>query len=299
MDATRTYLQLTDDGQFRPAFGDFPTFTVRLVANPSPELYRECYRTVGKDYHWRDRWDWSDEEIARHLATPGVTLHVAQLDGRFVGWYELRRVPEDDSVEIAYFGLAPDALGKGIGKHLLSYAVQDAWALSPRRVWLHTCTLDHPAALPNYLARGFAAYRTETYRVDSKPMFKLKLPQVSRRTLILIAAGVVLLPLLGFGLWTWSALTWSYSEGERAGYVQKFSKRGWVCKTWEGELAMVNVPGALQEKFAFSVRDDLVAQHITASMGKRVTIKYEQHKGVPTSCFGETEYFVTAVKVLE
>ena len=299
MQATRTFVQMTDPGQFRPAFGDFPSFDVRLIPNPPPELYRECYRTVGKDFQWRERWDWSDEEIARHLATPGVTLHVAQQDGRFVGWYELRRVAEDDSVEIAYFGLVPGSLGQGLGKHMLSHAVRDAWALGPQRVWLHTCTLDHPAALPNYLARGFAPYRTETYRVHSRPMLKLKLPQVSRRTIILIATGLVLLPLLGFGLWTWSALTWSYSEGERAGYVQKFSKRGWVCKTWEGELAMVNVPGALQEKFAFTVRDDLVAQHISASMGKRVTISYKQHPGVPTSCFGETEYFVNAVKVLE
>ncbi len=299
MDATRTYVQLTDPSQFRPAFGDFPSFVLRRVERPSPELYRECYRTVGKDYHWRDRWDWSDQEIARLLATPGISLHVAQLDGRFAGWYELRRVEEDDSVEIAYFGLAPAALGKGLGKHLLSHAVQDAWALEPKRVWLHTCTLDHPAALPNYLARGFTAYRTQTYRVDSPLMFKLKLPKISRRAVILTVAGVVVLPLLVFAIWTWSALTWSYSEGERAGYVQKFSKRGWVCKTWEGELAMVNVPGALQEKFAFSVRDDMVAQHITASMGKRGTITYEQHTGVPTTCFGETEYFVTAVKVLE
>jgi len=299
MEATRTFVQLTDPAQFRPAFGDYPSFVLRRVEHPTPELYRECYRTVGKDYHWRDRWDWSDEEIARHLATPGVTLHIAQFEGRFIGWYELRRVAEDDSVEIAYFGLAPGALGKGLGKHLLSYAVQDAWALAPKRVWLHTCTLDHPAALPNYLARGFTAYRTEAYRVDSQPMVKLTLPKISRRAVILTLTGIVVLPLLVFGIWTWSALTWAYSEGERAGYVQKFSKRGWLCKTWEGELAMVNVPGAMQEKFQFSVRDDIVAQHLTASMGKRVTISYKQHPGVPTSCFGETEYFVDAVKVLE
>jgi hypothetical protein len=130
-------------------------------------------------------------------------------------------------------------------------------------------------------------------------MFKIKLPTISRRTWMLIAGGIVVVPVLVLAVWTWSALTWSYSEGERAGYVQKFSKRGWVCKTWEGELAMVNVPGALQEKFLFTVRDDIVAQHILASMGKRVAITYEQHKGVPTTCFGETEYFVTAVKVLE
>ncbi|MGH6692874.1 MAG: hypothetical protein ACREF4_19575 [Gammaproteobacteria bacterium] len=102
-----------------------------------------------------------------------------------------------------------------------------------------------------------------------------------------------------FGANTFGALTWTYSRGERAGYVQKFSQRGWLCKTWEGELAMVNLPGALQERFAFTVRDDVIAQHLLGSMGKRVSIVYEQHKGIPTTCFGETEYFVTAVKVLE
>ncbi len=81
------------------------------------------------------------------------------------GWYELRRVADDDSVEIAYFGIVGEAIGRGFGKHLLSCAVRDAWALRPRRVWLHTCTLDHPHALPNYLARGFTKYKTETYEV--------------------------------------------------------------------------------------------------------------------------------------
>lgn len=115
------------------------------------------------------------------------------------------------------------------------------------------------------------------------------------RWLVAAAGGVVLL----FGVYTFFTLTWTYSRGERAGYVQKFSAKGWVCKTWEGELAMVNIPGAMQEKFTFSVRDDLIAQHITSSMGERVSLTYEQHKGIPTDCFGETEYFVTAVKVIE
>ena len=88
---------------------------------------------------------------------------------RLAGWYELRRVAEDDSVEIAYFGIVAGEFGRGFGKHLLSSAVRDAWALAPSRVWLHTCTLDHPNALPNYLARGFTPYRTETYEVDSAP----------------------------------------------------------------------------------------------------------------------------------
>ena len=115
----------------------------------------------------------------------------------------------------------------------------------------------------------------------------------------LIIAGVIATPILLFTLYTWSALNWSYSQGERPGYVQKFSKKGWVCKTWEGELAMVTIPGTMSEKFNFTVRDDVVAQQILGSLGKRVALTYHQHKGVPTSCFGETEYFVVAVKVVE
>jgi len=115
----------------------------------------------------------------------------------------------------------------------------------------------------------------------------------------LIIAGILLTPIVLFVLYTWSALQWSYSEGERAGYVQKFSKKGWICKTWEGELALVSMPGTVAEKFYFTVRDDVVAQYINQSLGKRVALKYQQHKGVPTTCFGETEYYVVAVKVVE
>src|SRR5256885_5363802 len=107
MEATRTYLQLTTPGQFRSAFGPFPELAIERVAHPTPTLYRECYRTVGEAYHWRDRWDWTDAEIQAHLAQPEIILYVARRRGALAGWYELRRVPEDDSVEIAYFGLAP------------------------------------------------------------------------------------------------------------------------------------------------------------------------------------------------
>jgi hypothetical protein len=103
----------------------------------------------------------------------------------------------------------------------------------------------------------------------------------------------------GFVLYTWSVLTWSFSKGERAGYVQKLSKRGWLCKTWEGEIAMVSMPGTVSEKFTFSVRSDAVAEQINRAAGKRVVLIYEQHKGVPTSCFGETEYFITDVRIVE
>ncbi|HEV3486798.1 MAG TPA: hypothetical protein VG106_15410 [Vicinamibacterales bacterium] len=109
---------------------------------------------------------------------------------------------------------------------------------------------------------------------------------------------VVLLPVLLLTAWTAITLNWDYSRGSRAGYVQKFSKKGWLCKTWEGEIAMVNVPGAAQERFEFTVRNDSIAELINGYQGQRIAIEYEQHKGIPTSCFGETEYFVTGVRPL-
>jgi hypothetical protein len=115
----------------------------------------------------------------------------------------------------------------------------------------------------------------------------------------LIIAGAILAPVIVFGLYTWAALTWSYSSGERAGYVQKFSRKGWVCKTWEGELALVSIPGTMSEKFYFTVRDDSVAAHVNETMGKRVALVYHQHMGVPTRCFGDTQYFVIGVRSVE
>ena len=109
---------------------------------------------------------------------------------------------------------------------------------------------------------------------------------------LLVGAVVV------FALYVMVALSWSYSEGERAGFLQKMSLKGWICKTWEGELSLVALPGAAPEKFYFTVRDEKVAQLVNAAAGKRVTLSYEQHKGLPTSCFGDTDYFVTGVKEL-
>ena len=113
---------------------------------------------------------------------------------------------------------------------------------------------------------------------------------------LLVFLGLLLLGAVG---WVWLTLTWSYSEGERAGYVQKFSRKGWLCKTWEGEIAMVTMPGAIPDKFEFSVRDDAVAAQINALAGKRVVLSYEQHKLVPTSCFAETEYYVTGARAVD
>jgi hypothetical protein len=113
----------------------------------------------------------------------------------------------------------------------------------------------------------------------------------------LVKSVLVLLVLTA--VYTWATLSWSYSTGERAGYVQKISRKGWICKTWEGELAMVTMPGTMTEKFTFSVRDDAVAAKITQAMGKRVSLEYEEHMAVPTSCFAETRYFITGVQVVE
>ena len=119
------------------------------------------------------------------------------------------------------------------------------------------------------------------------------------RTQKLIIAGVVVLPIFVFSLYTWAALSWTYSNGERAGYVQKFSEKGWICKTWEGELAIVSIPGTMAEKFYFTVRNDSIARLVNLTMGKRVALVYHQHMGVPTTCFGETQYFVVDVKAVE
>jgi hypothetical protein len=114
-----------------------------------------------------------------------------------------------------------------------------------------------------------------------------------RATAILLSLLVAIAVL--FALYVWSALSWSYSEGERAGLLQKLSRKGWLCKTWEGEILLSSMPGAIPERFAFTVRDPAVVRQLQGVMGQRVQIGYTQHKGLPTSCFGETEYFVEKV----
>ena len=126
-------------------------------------------------------------------------------------------------------------------------------------------------------------------------------PETSHRTrrLGLLALLLILLvPALIFGTWSWVTLNYSYSKGERAGYVQKLSKKGWVCKTWEGELARANLPGTMPEIFRFSVRNDSIARILEKNVGKRVSLTYDQHRGVPTSCFAETQYYITNVRLV-
>ena len=111
--------------------------------------------------------------------------------------------------------------------------------------------------------------------------------------------GLLIAFVLLFAAYTWLVLSWSYSVGERAGYVQKISKKGWICKTWEGELALVTMPGTVGEKFFFSVRDEATAERINRSIGRRVSLDYEEHIGVPSSCFGETRHYITGVRTIE
>jgi hypothetical protein len=120
-----------------------------------------------------------------------------------------------------------------------------------------------------------------------------------RKAVLILLLMIVLVPLVIFSLWSWVTLGYVYSTGERAGYVQKLSKKGWLCKTWEGELAMVNLPGSVTPQiFNFTVRSDSIASLLEQDLGKRVSLTYEQHRGVPSSCFGETEYFVSNVRIV-
>ncbi|MDB5920230.1 MAG: hypothetical protein JWR40_4464 [Massilia sp.] len=121
----------------------------------------------------------------------------------------------------------------------------------------------------------------------------MTMPKRMSFILLSIVAAIIAI----FAAYTWAALHISYSEGERAGFLQKFSRKGWICKSWEGEILLSSMPGAIPERFAFSVRDDAVAHQLIAAMGKRVNLSYAQHKGVPTDCFGESEYFIEKVAI--
>jgi ribosomal protein S18 acetylase RimI-like enzyme len=165
----RTYLEMRDPAALR---GEPWTATDARLARRdpcTPAEYRALYRLVGARWAWRDREDWSDDTLAAYLEREDVAVWVVEdADGAPGGYFELAR-HVDGSVEIAYFGLAERLFGRRLGAQLLSAAVREAWALDPTYVWLHTCTLDAPAALPNYLARGFTPVRRETYVTQATP----------------------------------------------------------------------------------------------------------------------------------
>jgi ribosomal protein S18 acetylase RimI-like enzyme len=164
MQVTRTYLEMRAPDDLVPSPEPDGT-RIEAIRSCPPSFYRYLYAEAGREWHWVDRLDWTDEAIRAHLAQPAITLWALWVSGAPAGWFELKR-DEDGSVEIAYFGILPGFRRRGLGRHLLAEAVRRGWALGARRVWLHTCTLDDPAALPNYRARGFRPYKEETYAVD-------------------------------------------------------------------------------------------------------------------------------------
>ncbi|HTE47609.1 MAG TPA: GNAT family N-acetyltransferase [Gemmatimonadaceae bacterium] len=165
LEVVRTYLELRSLAQLRAS--PIPDAGVRVVrrASITAEHYRRLYRAVGDAWYWHDRNAWSDQRLLRHLAAPDVAVWECLVHDETAGFFELQR-NDDGSVEIAYFGLVAAFMGRGIGKALLSRAAEEAWNFGASRVWLHTCTLDSPQALPNYRARGFEEVRTEKYVVQ-------------------------------------------------------------------------------------------------------------------------------------
>ena len=162
---TRTYLRMTAPEQLRPARLPDARARIERMHECPLSFYRFLYAEVGRAYHWVDRLVWSEERWRARLQQAGLQLHLMTWAGAPAGYYELER-HVDGSVEIAYFGLLPEFLRRGLGGHLLTAAVEDAWRLGATNVWLHTCTLDDMAALPNYERRGFQAFRSEVYTAE-------------------------------------------------------------------------------------------------------------------------------------
>ena len=164
MRATRTYLELTDRAAVVPKRIDRDGLRVDRIERCAPVFWRSLYQEVGGPYHWVDRLPWTDLEISTYLSDPAVSLWVLTVNGEVGGYFELRHT-EEGSIEVAYFGLRPGFYGQGLGGYLLTAAAERAFDTGANRVWLHTSTLDHPSALPNYLKRGFRPYRSEEYEV--------------------------------------------------------------------------------------------------------------------------------------
>jgi GNAT superfamily N-acetyltransferase len=168
VEVTRTYLQMTGLDEFSPALLSDERVRIERALECPASFFRYLYREVGRNYHWIDRLGWSDPEIRDYLASPAVRLWVVYCSGVPAGYVELLD-HEDGSTEIAYFGLLPEFIGRGLGKHLLSFAIERAWHDGANRVWLHTCTLDDPAAMPNYVKRGFKPFKQENYFTTIAP----------------------------------------------------------------------------------------------------------------------------------
>lgn len=170
MSVTITYLEIHSAAELRPKRCPDPDFRVQEARVKQWQVNKFFYGFVGGAWAWWEKLSWSDEQWRTYAEDARLRTWIASCSGSPAGYFELRR-DDDDGVEINYFGLAPAFLGRGFGGSLLTTALESAWATQPRRVWVHTCTLDHPAALPNYLARGMKIYRTELEN-DPPPQFQ-------------------------------------------------------------------------------------------------------------------------------
>lgn len=154
------YLEMTDPGELRPAPAPKDWCEIRPVTVPCPEFNRFFYTAVGGDWFWVDRLPWTHDDWLCYLTQPGQETWVLLMGGNPAGYFELTEHP-GEGVELAFFGLLPRFIGRGLGGHLLTAAIRRAWAKKPVRVWLHTSSLDHPSALPSYQARGFRLYKQD------------------------------------------------------------------------------------------------------------------------------------------
>jgi GNAT superfamily N-acetyltransferase len=168
---TTYYLEMTAPGQLRPKRTSRSEVVLARVRTPMPELNRFFYTAVGGDWYWIDRLPWTYPQWLAYLDRPGLETWVLSVSGIPAGYFELEMQAGAD-VEVVYFGILPQFIGQGFGGHLLTEAVERGWAWGARRVWLHTCTLDHPNALAHYQARGFRVYRqeTKTEELPSQPI---------------------------------------------------------------------------------------------------------------------------------
>lgn len=164
IEVKRTYLQMMQSSELVPAKLVDDRLRIEHLLECPPSFFRYLYQEVGRHYHWVDRLSWTDEQVRQYLSQSSIFLWVLYYTGVPAGYFELRQ-HEDKSVEIAYFGLLKEFLGRRLGKHLLTVAVEQGWQLNANRLWVHTSSLDHAAALPNYIKRGFKPFRQESYIV--------------------------------------------------------------------------------------------------------------------------------------
>lgn len=159
MSVITTYLEMRSRDQLHGKTSDDLRFRILEASIKQWQFNRFLYMLVGAPWAWHDKLSWSEAEWKSYAEADHLTTFVAYYDGSPAGYFELSHT--HDEVEVAYFGLSPRFIGKGFGGALLTCAIEKAWSMAPKRVWVHTCNLDHPSALPNYLARGMTIYKTE------------------------------------------------------------------------------------------------------------------------------------------